>query len=87
VTDHAISLTDYVRSLRAAIPTDAGIHPSAMCIIREWLAKAESAAERGDGAEVARLADNITDKATEEAAWYQFTLSGRPITDYYPKAA
>jgi hypothetical protein len=60
-----ISMHDFIEALRMRVPTD--IHPSARCIIHEYLGAMRDAID--DPAHVVKLATMVREKIVDELRW------------------
>ena len=72
----AIDMEDYLSTLKSFVPDD--LPPAARATVRYWLSDAFYAADRGNAAEVARLAALIVDKVAVEIQWRESAGSVNP---------
>jgi hypothetical protein len=74
------SMREFIDVFRRRVPP--GIHPSAQCIVREYISRAYDADARGDLHEVSRLLGLAKWKICDELRWEAEKYSDQLIRDY-----
>jgi hypothetical protein len=73
-------MREFIDVFRQRVPPE--IHPSAQCIVREYISRAYDADARGDLHEVSRLLGLAKWKICDELRWRAEIFSDQLIRDY-----
>jgi hypothetical protein len=82
----ALDMHEWIVAFHARVEAKfSDIHPSALCICREWITDMHHAADAGDMAKVARLMVLTRNKIADELIWEEDKLRSAADPSYVPR--